>query len=95
MANCVHPSVLDSALEAEPGAAGRIGALQANTAALAPEELDGSTDLVTQDAESFADQIVDVARRRGLVVVGGCCGTDDRHIRAIAARLARLLPRAG
>jgi methionine synthase I (cobalamin-dependent) len=24
----------------------------------------------------------------GLRVLGGCCGTDDRHIRALAARMA-------
>ncbi len=24
----------------------------------------------------------------GLRIVGGCCGTDDRHVRALAARMA-------
>jgi methionine synthase I (cobalamin-dependent) len=26
--------------------------------------------------------------RFGLQILGGCCGTDDRHLRALAARMA-------
>jgi methionine synthase I (cobalamin-dependent) len=32
--------------------------------------------------------MLDLRRDYGLQVLGGCCGTDDRHIRAIASRLA-------
>jgi homocysteine S-methyltransferase len=87
MANCVHPSILDAAMAAEPATAGRLTALQANAAALTPEELDNSEHLISAEPEPFAAAYAEVARRRGLIAVGGCCGTDVRHLRALAAAI--------
>lgn len=85
--NCVHPRVADAALAASPRAASRVLGLLANTSARDPDELDGIGDLETADPEPFASELADVASNRGLHLVGGCCGTDDDHI----AALARLL----
>ena len=87
MANCVHPSILDAALAAQPAAIGRLTALQANAAALTPEELDNAEELISSDPDPFAALFADVARRRGLVIAGGCCGTDVRHITALAGAI--------
>jgi methionine synthase I (cobalamin-dependent) len=32
--------------------------------------------------------MVALRRAHGFAILGGCCGTSDRHIRALAAKLA-------
>ena len=86
--NCVHPRVADAALGASPGAVGRVVGLLANTSARDPDELDGLVDLDTAEPVPFAHEVVDVGERRALPLLGGCCGTDDRHIAEIARLLA-------
>jgi homocysteine S-methyltransferase len=66
---------------------GRIKGLQANTSLKSPEELDGLESLDSEDPESFAGAMIRVHRRLKINVLGGCCGTDERHIRAIALGL--------
>jgi homocysteine S-methyltransferase len=87
LANCVHPSIMGRALErCDAASRGRILGLQANTSAKSPERLEGSEHLETEDPERFADSMVDLHRRFGLRILGGCCGTDARHIHSLAAR---------
>jgi homocysteine S-methyltransferase len=50
--------------------------------------LEGLAELETEDPEVFAEAMAGLRERFGLRVLGGCCGTDGRHIRALAARLA-------
>jgi homocysteine S-methyltransferase len=92
LVNCVHPAVLRRAL-ATPDAAGstrrRLLGLQGNTSPLSPEELDGRPDLDTSDPESFAEAMVSLRDDFGLRVLGGCCGTDEGHLEALARRLSR------
>lgn len=89
--NCVHPTVfaaaLDVATRANPKAARRVIGLQANTSTLSPEELDNRPHLDSAAPERFAADVLAVRRRLGTRVVGGCCGTDDRHLRALAEAL--------
>jgi homocysteine S-methyltransferase len=66
----------------------RIIGLLANTAALSPEELNDNSSLVEEDPEIFGQSVAALHRELGLKILGGCCGTDDRHIRALAAQLA-------
>jgi len=86
--NCVHPRVADAALVASPRAVHHVLGLLANTSARSPEELDGLEVLETADPEPFAREIVDVAGTHGLSLLGGCCGTGDEHIDALARALA-------
>jgi homocysteine S-methyltransferase len=62
--------------------------LFANTAALSPEELDNSTELVEEAPETFGADVAALHRELNLKVLGGCCGTDDHHIDCLARRLA-------
>jgi S-methylmethionine-dependent homocysteine/selenocysteine methylase len=80
--NCAHPTHFLPTLEA--GAAAwreRIGALRANASKCSHAELDESTELDEGDPAELASHS---ARLRdllpGLRVVGGCCGTDIRHV---------------
>ena len=94
--NCTHASFARAALTHEanssPLVRQRIIGLLANTAPLSPEDLNDSTSLVEEDPQRFARALADLHRELGLKIVGGCCGTDDRHIRALAAELASGLP---
>jgi homocysteine S-methyltransferase len=91
MANCVHPTVLEEALSAtETGGGsvrGRLLGLQANTSSKPPEELDGLAELDAEEPVPFADSMVRLYHRFDVRILGGCCGTDNRHIQCIAERV--------
>jgi len=84
MANCVHPSVFESAIEASPTVRPRVIGLQANTSPRSPEELDGATETEGMDPDEFAASMLHVHTHLGTKILGGCCGTDDRQISALA-----------
>ena len=91
MANCTHASFLHQALDHPENSSNyvreRIVGIFANTAALAPEALDNSEHLVEEDPEIFGRTVAGLHSKFGLKILGGCCGTDDRHIRSLAQRL--------
>ena len=90
MLNCVHPAVFASAFKTLYGhAGGRMLGLQANTSELSPEELDGRESLDAEAPAGFAEKMVGLHRSLGIKLLGGCCGSDDSHIRKIAELLAR------
>ena len=86
--NCVHPTVLQAALMAsgfdQSALPERLIGFQANTSARSPEELVSLTDLETEDPALFAASMTSLHQRLGIPVLGGCCGTDARHIEALA-----------
>jgi homocysteine S-methyltransferase len=91
MANCVHPRAFETALASEISRARRLHerviGLQANTSTRSPEELEGLPVLDAGEApEVLADAMLRLYRRFGTKILGGCCGTDHRHITWIARR---------
>jgi homocysteine S-methyltransferase len=92
LANCTHASFFRSALQhpenSSPLVRQRVIGLLANTAPLSPEELDDRAELVEESPEGFGRTVAALHRDLGMKVLGGCCGTDDRHIRALAGELA-------
>jgi len=94
---CVHPTTLRKAWQHQPKlpktVAGRVAGLKANASNLPPDQLDKLDHLEEGRPENFADLMLGLHRDYGLRVLGGCCGTDDRHIRAIADRLVAGLPK--
>lgn len=91
MANCVHPSIVREAL-CQPVnrtalVRARFRGIQANTSALSYAELDGAADLKTSPPEELAGEMARLRDEHGFVLFGGCCGTDQRHIEALARRL--------
>lgn len=90
MINCAHPDHFAHTLRGlTTDTRLRIRGLRANASRRSHAELDASTDL---DAGNPLELARDYARVReqlpALNVVGGCCGTDHRHVEAIAAALA-------
>ncbi len=91
MTNCVHPRILLEAL-AQPfnrteAVRRRFLGIQANTSALPYAALDGAEDLKCSDPEDLAEGMLRLWDEHGLRVFGGCCGTDGRHMEAIAKKL--------
>lgn len=89
MVNCAHPThfahVLDDGEWVE-----RIRGVRANGSPKSHAELDEADELDSDDPEELAACHRAVFERLpGLAVVGGCCGTDHRHVAALSnARLA-------
>jgi S-methylmethionine-dependent homocysteine/selenocysteine methylase len=89
MINCAHPTHFDRVLEAVTPWAERIRGIRANASRRSHAELDESTDLDDGDPLELGQQYRALrARLPRLTVVGGCCGTDHRHVHAICEALA-------
>jgi len=92
LVNCTHASVFRSAVTHEQNSSTlvreRVIGLLANTAALSPEELDESDVLVEEEPEVFGASVAALRTDLGMRILGGCCGTDERHIQCLAQRLA-------
>lgn len=89
MINCAHPAHFAHVLEADLGPlAARVRGLRANASRRSHAELDSSTDLDAGNPRELALEYRDLQRRLPkLAVVGGCCGTDHRHVEAIGLAL--------
>ncbi|MFF0948656.1 homocysteine S-methyltransferase family protein [Rhizobium leguminosarum] len=84
MINCAHPTHFETALD--PGSAWvkRISGIRANASTMSHEQLDNSETLDAGDPEDLGRRyrkLID--RMPALRVLGGCCGTDHRHVAAI------------
>ena len=88
MINCAHPTHFEHVLN-EPGEwRDRIRGLRANASVKSHAELDESEELDAGDPLDLAARYRTVQTHlENLTVVGGCCGTDQRHVAAIAAAL--------
>ena len=85
MINCAHPTHFAGTL-ADGGAwTQRIRGLRANASKCSHAELDAMTELDIGDPEELAREHRSLlATMPQLTVLGGCCGTDHRHVTAIA-----------
>ena len=85
MVNCAHPTHFEHVLGDDGAWLGRIAGLRANASTLSHAELDEAEELDEGDPEALgADYAALRAQLRNVTVLGGCCGTDDRHIAAVA-----------
>ncbi|MDT7754881.1 MAG: homocysteine S-methyltransferase [Mycobacterium sp.] len=86
MVNCAHPTHFAPALERGQEWMRRVGGLRANASTRSHTELDEASDLDEGDPDDLG------ARHAALhsvlpwvTVLGGCCGTDARHVAAICS----------
>jgi homocysteine S-methyltransferase len=82
--NCAHPSHFGPVLPS--GAVGaRVRSIRANASAKSHAELDASPVLDAGDpVELAADYLRLRTQHPSISILGGCCGTDARHVQAIA-----------
>jgi len=90
MINCAHPSHFEHVLDAKAPWLDRIRGLRANASRRSHAELDENTDLDDGNPEELGGQYRALRPLlRKLSVVGGCCGTDHRHVASVCAALAQ------
>ena len=90
MINCAHPTHFEHVLDAQAPWLDRIRGLRANASRRSHAELDESTDLDDGNPDEFGGQYRALRPLlRKLSVVGGCCGTDHRHVASLCAALVQ------
>jgi S-methylmethionine-dependent homocysteine/selenocysteine methylase len=82
--NCAHPSHVAAGLADAGPWRERIGGTRVNASARSHAELDAADELDEGDPSVLAREQLDLAALLpSLRVVGGCCGTDARHVAAM------------
>ena len=85
MINCAHSDHFTHVFDSQDPALRRVRGIRANASRLSHAELDESTELDDGDPNEFGIQITALHNQRPHInILGGCCGTDARHIAAIA-----------
>jgi S-methylmethionine-dependent homocysteine/selenocysteine methylase len=86
MVNCAHPTHFSSALAHDGPWRRRLVGLRANSSARSHAELDEATELDEGNPAQLGAQHAALQDRLPEVrVLGGCCGTDARHVAAIVS----------
>lgn len=83
MINCAHPDHYAAILEGADWTH-RLGGMRANASRMSHEELDNAEELDDGDPQEFGQ--LHAQMMQGLTaikVLGGCCGTDHRHVGAV------------
>jgi homocysteine S-methyltransferase len=84
MINCAHPTHFAAVLASGEPWVKRIRGIRANASRRSHAELDAATDLDAGDPAELGREYRELlGTLPGISVVGGCCGTDHRHVGAI------------
>ena len=88
--NCAHPSHFTSALDSGEEWTSRIKMIRANASRCSHAELDEAETLDDGDPAELGRDYAEIRERFPQInVLGGCCGTDVRHVRSIAQACIR------
>lgn len=86
MINCAHPTHFAHVFDGNPPWAYRVAGVRANASTMSHAELDEAEELDAGDPADLAARYRQLREQLpALRVLGGCCGTDHRHIDAISA----------
>lgn len=95
MINCAHPEHFADILESGAPWMERLKGIRANASRMSHEELDACTELDDGDPEEFGTLHASLTSRYpNFTVLGGCCGTDHRHVGEVFAKCAHTSSRA-
>ncbi len=82
--NCAHPSHFENVISCKESWLDKIHSLRANASNCSHAELDEAEELDEGNPIELAQQYTQLREKLpNLNVLGGCCGTDARHIEAI------------
>ena len=85
MINCAHPDHYSATVAGDDAWRYRIGGLRSNASRMSHEELDNAEDLDAGNPQEFGYLHRELMNSLpNIRVLGGCCGTDDRHIGCMA-----------
>ena len=83
--NCAHPTHIAAGIDDAP-ALERVGGMRVNASALSHAELDEAEELDEGDPALLARENAALRDRLpSIQLLGGCCGTDHRHVAQIVA----------
>ncbi len=89
MINCAHPAHFEGILDPNEPWMQRLQGIRANASTQSHAELDEAEVLDMGDPIAFGQQLGTLRQTFGnFNVLGGCCGTDPRHIEAICKTCA-------
>ena len=95
MINCAHPTHFAHVLSSLGSLKQRVRGLRANASARSHAELDASTSLDIGNPVELGEQYAQLFKQLpALCVVGGCCGTDHRHVEHIGRASATAFAQA-
>ena len=81
MINCAHPTHFDRTLDSKAAWTRRIRGIRANASRRSHAELNEAPDLDDGNPRELGRQYAGLRRMQPqITVVGGCCGTDHRHV---------------
>lgn len=84
MINCAHPIHFQQALAAGEAWTRRIRGIRLNASTKSHAELDACDTLDDGDPAELAKQVKSLkSTHQGINIIGGCCGTDTRHLAAM------------
>ena len=84
LVNCAHPDHVRRGLDAGAAWTRRIAGLRVNSSRLSHAELDEAEELDEGDLPDLAATTRELAATLPAVrIIGGCCGTDARHVAAM------------
>ncbi|MFA3921038.1 homocysteine S-methyltransferase family protein [Ruegeria hyattellae] len=85
MINCAHPDHFADVLTGNPAWLSRVMGIRANASRMSHEELDAAEELDEGNPQELGGHYRQLAGiLPNLTVMGGCCGTDHRHIDEIS-----------
>jgi S-methylmethionine-dependent homocysteine/selenocysteine methylase len=83
--NCAHPTHFDHVLDTGETWIKRLRGLRANSSRMSHADLDNAPELDIGDPLELGGQYAELRRRFPHInVLGGCCGTDHRHVDCIS-----------
>jgi len=86
MINCAHPTHFENAMPEKALWTKRVRGIRANASRRSHQELNDAPDLDDGDPVELGVEYREIpARHPQITVLGGCCGTDHRHIEQICA----------
>jgi len=84
MVNCAHPTHFAETLRSGGDWVARVRGIRANASTASHAELDAADELDAGEPVDLARRYAELRESFGhLTVLGGCCGTDHRHLAAI------------
>jgi len=86
MINCAYPSFLNAHKQPQSVLSRLIG-YQANASSLEHYQLDGAETLQADDISDWGDLMIELNKKFGVKILGGCCGTSCEHLRYITQNI--------
>lgn len=88
--NCTHPVTAKSALSDHAPCYARILGIKANGSSQPVRALLNAGHPIADEPEVFAKALVALGKEYHFQIYGGCCGTDHRHLEALAQILGKM-----